>query len=65
MQYPENKKRLFVDSVHYVSSSLIARDKNFIKESPRKIWTIFAIIWTIFAIIPGVILTVLVYARGK
>ena len=58
MQYPENKKRLFVDSVHYVSSSLIARDKNFIKESPRKIWTIFAII-------PGVILTVLVYARGK
>lgn len=58
MQYPESKKRLFVDSVHYVSSSLIACDKNFIKESPRKIWTIFAII-------PGVILTVLVYARGK
>lgn len=58
MQYPESKKRLFVDSVHYVSSSLIARDKNFIKESPRKIWTILAII-------PGGILTALVYTRGK
>ena len=43
MQYPESKKRLFVDSVHYVSSSLLAGNLHFIKESPRKILTIFAI----------------------
>jgi glycosyltransferase involved in cell wall biosynthesis len=43
MQYPESKKRLFVDCVHYVSSSVIARDKHYIKNSPRKIITILAI----------------------
>lgn len=43
MQYPESKKRMLVDSVHYVSSSLLARNLHFIKESPRKILTILAI----------------------
>lgn len=43
MQYPESKKRMLVDSVHYVSSSLLARNLHFIKQSPRKILTIFAI----------------------
>ena len=43
MQYPESKKRMLVDSVHYVSSSLLARNSHFIRESPRKILTIFAI----------------------
>ena len=43
MQYPESKKRMLVDSVHYVSSSLLAGNLHFVKESPRKILTIFAI----------------------
>ena len=43
MQYPESTKRLFVDCVHYVAESLIAKDKTFLKASPRKGWTLFAI----------------------
>ena len=42
MQYPESKRRLFIDCVHYVSSSLIAGNKHFIKESPKKIATLLA-----------------------
>ena len=43
MQYPESKKRLFIDCVHYVAESLIAKNKAFLKESPRKGWTILAL----------------------
>lgn len=43
MKYPESKKRLFIDCVHYVSSSLIAKNKNFIKESPKKFMTVMAL----------------------
>lgn len=43
MQYPESNKRLIVDCIHYVSNSLVAKDKNFIRESPRKWITVFAI----------------------
>ena len=42
MQYPESSRRLFIDCIHYVSSSLIAGNKYFIKESPEKILTILA-----------------------
>ena len=35
MQYPESKKRLVVDTIHYVAESLIAGEKHFIRESPR------------------------------
>lgn len=42
-------KRRFISSVHYVSSSLIAKNRKFINESPNKILTILAII-------PGIIL---------
>ncbi len=40
MKYPQSKKRQIIDCVHYISSSIIARDKDFIKESPRKFLTI-------------------------
>ena len=40
MQYPTSKKRMFVDCVHYVSSSFISHNKNYISESPRKILTV-------------------------
>lgn len=43
MQYPESKKRLFIDCVHYVSSSILAKNKTFVQESPRKGLTICAI----------------------
>ena len=43
LQYPYSKKRMFVDSVHYVSSSILAKNKNFVKESPRKGVTVLAI----------------------
>ena len=43
MRYPESKKRLFLDCVHYVSSSIIGRNSKFISESPKKLLTILAI----------------------
>ena len=43
MQYPDSKKRLFIDCVHYVSSSLFARNPHFISESPQKVMTVLAV----------------------
>lgn len=43
MQYPESKKRIFLDCIHYVSSSLLARNTRFICESPRKALTVLMI----------------------
>lgn len=40
MQYPVSKKRLLVDNIHYVSSSILAKNKRFIMESPSKIYTV-------------------------
>ncbi|WP_226526469.1 glycosyltransferase family 2 protein [Metabacillus niabensis] len=37
-----NKKFKFRQAIHYVSSSLISKNRNFIKESPLKIVTVFA-----------------------
>ena len=36
-------KRRMLDAIHYVSSSFIAKDKDFIKNSPKKGLTVFAI----------------------
>ena len=40
MTYPTSRNRLFVDCVHYCSSSVIANNRNYIKESPRKFLTV-------------------------
>lgn len=40
MQYPTGKKRLLMDCIHYCSSSQIAKNKNYIRESPRKVLTV-------------------------
>lgn len=40
MQYPESHKRLIVDCIHYVSSSILAGNRCFIEESPRKVLTV-------------------------
>ncbi|WP_426350925.1 glycosyltransferase family 2 protein [Alloiococcus sp. CFN-8] len=43
MEYPMSRKRLFVDCVHYVSSSIFAGKKHFISESPQKCLSILAV----------------------
>ena len=58
MQYPESKKRIFIECIHYVSSSILARNKRFIKESPKKVLTIIAIPL-------GYILTLLIKRKTK
>ena len=40
MQYPVSRKRLIMDTIHYCSSSQIAHNRNYIKESPRKALTV-------------------------
>ena len=56
MQYPISKKRIFIDCVHYVSSSILAGNRHFLLESPRKGMTLLAFI-------PGIILAS--YIRKK
>lgn len=43
MQYPESRKRKFVDCVHYCSSSQIAKERDYIRKSPCKMMTVFCI----------------------
>lgn len=40
MRYPESKKRLLVDCIHYCSSSMLAGNRRFVMESPRKLLTV-------------------------
>ena len=40
METPESKKRLLVDCIHYCSSSQLAHNRNYIKESPRPLLTV-------------------------
>ncbi len=58
MQYPESKRRMFVDCVHYVSSSIISRNRHFIAESPKKIMTVAAIPF-------GVVLTIYITYKTR
>lgn len=58
MQYPQSKNRVFVDCIHYVSSSILAKNKNFIKESPLKFKTFLAIPF-------GVILTLYIKHKAQ
>ena len=44
MQYPTSKKRLFLDCVHYVSSSILGKNPHFIRESPQKGMTAAAVV---------------------
>lgn len=43
MKYPQSRKRLVMDCIHYVAESLIAGEKHFVKESPRKLLTVLMI----------------------
>lgn len=43
MKLSKSSKRIWMDAVHYVSSSFLAGNKNFVQESPKKFQTIVAI----------------------
>lgn len=43
MQYPESKKRLIVDCIHYVAESKLAGQRHYVKESPKKLLTVLCI----------------------
>lgn len=58
MKYATSRKRALIDAVHYVSSSILARDKRFILHSPRKILTLCAIP-------AGVVLAFVTLVKGK
>lgn len=58
MQYPETKKRVFMECIHYVSSSIISKNKKFIASSPKKGLTVLAIPF-------GVLLTMYIYKKAK
>lgn len=58
MQYPQSKNRVFVDCIHYVSSGILAKNRNFIKESPLKFKTFLAIPF-------GVILTLYIKHKAQ
>ncbi len=40
MQYPESKKRMILDCIHYCSSSFLSSDRHFISHSPKKLLTV-------------------------
>ena len=56
--YPASLRRLFVTGIHYCSSSFIAKDASFIRNSPRKILTVLCII-------PGFLLTIYIKLAVK
>lgn len=58
MQYPESQKRMFIDCIHYVSSSLISHNPHFIKESPKKVCTLLAVPF-------GMILTIYIKYKAR
>lgn len=58
MKYDTSIKRLFMDCVHYVSSSILCKNKHFIQESPKKAMTIVAIPF-------GILLTILIRYKAK
>lgn len=43
MQYPISKKRMVVDGIHYCSSSILAGNRHFVQESPRKVLTVLCV----------------------
>lgn len=58
MRYNKSLKKNFKTCIHYVSSSIIAKNKYFIKESPNKILTIIAIPF-------GILLTIFIRYKSN
>lgn len=58
MQYPASYKRLVIDCIHYVSSSLLSRNTHFLIDSPKKLLTALCTI-------PGWTLSILIKTKSK
>lgn len=58
MEYPESKKRTVIDCIHYVSSSILAKNPRFIAESPKKLLTLLCVA-------PGLILSKVVKYKAR
>ena len=58
MQYPMSRKRLFIDCIHYVSSSILSHEHSFISKSPRKAITLLSLPF-------GCVLSCLVMLKGR
>lgn len=58
MQYQPKLKRRFIECVHYVSSSILAKNKKFLQESPKKGMTVLAIPF-------GIALTYYIKSKSK
>ena len=43
MKYSKSTKRKFIEAVHYISSCIILKKRNFLKDSPEKVLTLMAI----------------------
>ena len=57
MKYQPSRRRRFMEAVHYVSASLLARNPVFLRESPRPLLTLAALPF-------GVVLTGLILAKN-
>ena len=58
MTYPISIKRLLMDTVHYISSSFLSKDRRFIADSPQKVLTVL--------LIPaGLVLMLYIKKKGK
>ncbi|WP_417207056.1 glycosyltransferase family 2 protein [Akkermansia sp.] len=57
MRYQPSRRRRFMEAVHYVSASLLARNPGFLRESPRPLLTLAALPF-------GVVLTGLILAKN-
>ena len=57
MTYPGSFKKLLKHTIHYISSSILAKDKSFVSNSPRKGLTVVllpaGLIWTLYVKIKG------------
>ena len=58
MEKADNLKELFRCAIHYVSSSIISKNRRFIKESPRKLATVLSIP-------AGILLTLYIKKKSK
>lgn len=43
MQYSKSMKRKFIEAIHYISSCIVLKKRNFLKDSPEKLLTFLAI----------------------
>lgn len=58
MQYPVSQKRMVIDCIHYVSSSILAKDSRFFVKSPKKLLTMICVI-------PGWVLSNVVKQKAR